>query len=307
MKRQLICLFMLLCLLLGCQPPPTSPPATFTPSNITPIPPAEETPLKVATWNIEFLHAEDGQGRVERTQDDYERLAGYARQLDADIIALQEVDGAEAAQRVFSPADYNFFFSSRDHNQLTGFAVKKSLAASQNPDLAALGLEGRVRHGTDISVTHNNVDLRFLSIHLKSFCFDDPLDSASDDCQKLKQQIPILEDWIDARAAENIPFVILGDFNRRFDTPGDTFWPEIDDGVPANADLERITAGRTSQCWAARYPQYIDHIVLDRLTSAWDEKDAFFQLVYSAADKKYEEVLSDHCPIGIVLDVSKTE
>ena len=36
----------------------------------------------------------------------YEIVAEYAEQLDADIIALQEVDGAEAAARVFDPDVY---------------------------------------------------------------------------------------------------------------------------------------------------------------------------------------------------------
>ncbi|MDH3690729.1 MAG: hypothetical protein OEU36_14870 [Gammaproteobacteria bacterium] len=39
---------------------------------------------------------------------------------------------------------------------------------------------------------------------------------------------------MDARAAAGIPFIVMGDFNRRFDVPGDEFWPEIDDGKPAN-------------------------------------------------------------------------
>ena len=61
--------------------------------------------------------------------------------------------------------------------------------------------------------------LRLLSVHLKSFCHQDDLDnvSASDntDCGKLKRQIPILESWIEARAQEGVPLVVLGDFNRR--------------------------------------------------------------------------------------------
>ena len=86
--------------------------------------------------------------------------------------------------------------------------------------------------------------------------------------------------------------------------PGDTFWPEIDDGVPANADLSRATEGRTSQCWNGRFPEYIDHIVLDTLTTDWQVPDSFAQLIFSNDDARYEDVLSDHCPISINLNVA---
>ena len=46
---------------------------------------------------------------------------------------------------------------------------------------------------------------------------------------------------IDDRAAEGIPFIVLGDFNRRFDASDDEFWQAIDDGKPRNADLRYLT------------------------------------------------------------------
>ena len=108
-------------------------------------------PITVATWNIEQLRAEIGVGV--RSEEDYARLAGYANQLNADIIALQEVDGDTAAEKVFDPDVYQFFFSSRNHTQRTGFAVRKSLPARQLPDVTALNVSGGLRHGVDIEVT----------------------------------------------------------------------------------------------------------------------------------------------------------
>ena len=40
-------------------------------------------------------------------------------------------------------------------------------------------------------------------------------------CPVLFQQVPVLERWIDSRAAEGVRFAVLGDFNRRFDRAGD--------------------------------------------------------------------------------------
>ncbi|NEQ44067.1 MAG: hypothetical protein F6K00_11130 [Leptolyngbya sp. SIOISBB] len=73
---------------------------------------ATAAPLKIATWNIENLRASENSGPNPRTRADYQRLAQYSEQLDADIVALQEVEGVAAAIQVFDENEYDFFFSS---------------------------------------------------------------------------------------------------------------------------------------------------------------------------------------------------
>lgn len=209
--------------------------------------------LKVATWNIEHLRAAPGEGSNPRTAEDYERLSRYADALNADIVALQEVEGEAAAARVFDPDEYDFFFSGRNHPQRTGFAVRKGLTVSQNADYDDLNVTGGLRHGTDITLSVDSLELRFLSVHLKSGCFADALETDRDACRKLSDQVPVLERWIN-RAGESGPFIIMGDLNRRFDRPGDGFWLEIDDAHPAEANLMRITFARLSKCWDGEIP-----------------------------------------------------
>ncbi len=139
-----------------------------------------------------------------------------------------------------------------------------------------------------------------LAVNMKSGCHGDPLDTASAACDKLRAQLPILERWIDARASEEVPFVVLGDFNRRMPT-GEEFWAEIDDGDPPNSDLGRATEGRRSECWGGEFPEYIDHIVFDRTATAWVVPGSFSQLVYEAPDTNYR--LPDHCPVNVTIDV----
>ena len=97
---------------------------------------------------------------------------------------------------------------------------------------------------------------------------------------------------------------MVGDFNRRFEAQGDTFWPEIDDHLPANADLLRVTEGRTSECWDREFPLYIDHIVMDKQSSEWLVTNSFKQVVYSE-DVSFKRKLSDHCPIAVQLAVGE--
>ncbi len=264
--------------------------------------PAWAGSLKVATWNIEHLRDGIGEGANPRDQADFDRLKSYADVLDADVIAFQEVENEAAAQKVFDPAKYQIFVETRSGTQRTGFAVRNTLTVNRNPDLDALNVTGGLRHGVDITVSIDGQDIRMLSIHLKSGCFAGPLTHSSDACQKLKSQVPVIEQWIDDRASEAIPFIILGDWNRRFDMPQEGFWEEIDDGKPHNADLWRITEGQDQLCWGREFAVFIDHIVFDKRAARWIEPFTFEQIVYQE-DEALKEKLSDHCPIGVIVAV----
>jgi hypothetical protein len=67
----------------------------------------------------------------------------------------------------------------------------------------------------------------------------------------------ILEGWIDTAAEGPMPFIVLGDFNRRFNQPGDRVWAEIDDGEAANADLTAHTQDMPVSCRDNRFTEFI--------------------------------------------------
>lgn len=260
--------------------------------------------VKIATWNIEHLRDSPGEGRKPRVEADYLHLAKYATLLEADVIAVQEAENEAALAKVFDPALYQFIVSQRSHTQRTAFVVRRSIKVDRHPDLEVLNVTGGLRHGVDIEITVNGHSIRLLAVHLKAFCFEGPLFLSDDgDCVKLAKQVPVLEQWIDDRAAKGTPFFVLGDFNRRFDAARDEFWSEIDDGDPKGLELFRATEGTRSECWAGRHPKFIDHIVYDKLVADWVVSGSFEQLVYVQPDK--DAVLSDHCPIAVTLDVDQ--
>jgi endonuclease/exonuclease/phosphatase family metal-dependent hydrolase len=270
-------------------------------------PPPPGRVLRVASWNIEWLAARNGAGAVPRSSADYDRLRRYAERLDADVVALQEVEGAGAARRVFDPERYAFLFAAGGGSiQRAGFAWKKSLRVTANADFVAIGLNGRSRRGADITVHGAHGELRLLSVHLKSGCASGRLDGSETACVMLGEQARRLEDWVDARARDQVPFAVLGDFNRRF-TAKDPFWNGLDDGDPPEADLVDAGFGRRPPCWSGRYHQYIDHIVLSRTAGTWLVPNSFTQQVYDPGDEGSARVLSDHCPIVALLDVSRAE
>ncbi|MEY2930009.1 MAG: hypothetical protein RL033_758 [Pseudomonadota bacterium] len=261
--------------------------------------------LRIASWNLEWLHRRDGAGPVPRRSEDYVRLSHYADRLAADVIAVQEVDGAEALQRVFDGSRYALQLAQEKGTQLGGFAIRQGLEVERHPDVVALNTTGGLRSGVDVSVSVNGTRLRLLGVHLKSGCFGAPLQGAKSSCHKLKAQLPRLEEWIDARAAAGEPFIVLGDFNRHLRT-GEAFYSELDDGVPPNADLTLLTDGRKSNCWSGEYPDFIDHIAVSKDAAPWVLEGSFAQQLYDEADAPHRKRLSDHCPISIVLRPGRT-
>ena len=101
----------------------------------TETPPAPAEWIRIATWNLNRLHWRAGgalwRGAAARSPEDYRTLARYARALDADVIAFQEVNGPRAAARVFRPRDYDLHFSGRHDTRYddiyNGFAVRKGV------------------------------------------------------------------------------------------------------------------------------------------------------------------------------------
>jgi len=299
-------------------------------STEAPAPGSKE--LKLATWNLEwFMKPEtlraltpaclpsdaprDGARRsvpcdvaheLTRSGEDIAALRRHARALDADVIALQEVDGPDAARLLFP--EYEFCFSGRVAVQNNGFAIRRGLPFACGPDLMDISLGDDVRRGVELRVfpTTSN-EIRLLSVHLKSGCSRDSLDSARRGCPELARQIPALEKWIDTQAREQRAFAVLGDFNRdlRRESPGISLWGDIDDADPPEADLVNTAEGQTFQnCSPSQtFSGYIDYIVLGRRAARGLVKDSFGRALYPPQEAARRK-LSDHCPVFIRLRVA---
>jgi endonuclease/exonuclease/phosphatase family metal-dependent hydrolase len=271
--------------------------------------PAHAAELKLATWNLAWLTLRTygdpdlPRGLPVRNPGDLDLLARYAKRLDADVVALQEVDGPEAAAKVFDPGTYAFFFPAEQDIQRTGFAVRRSLRATQNPDLEALDLRPKarfsLRRGTDITVEAAGQSLRLLAVHLDAGCRDAPLATTGRDCESLSRQAVVLGAWVAERRREGTAFAILGDFNRAMAGGEDEFLRPLAIGGP----LRRATEGVSDPCWAgARGPRrFIDHILLGGEAAGWMLPDSLRVMVYAERDPAWRERLSDHCPLSLRL------
>jgi hypothetical protein len=126
---------------------PTSDPLAWCAPKGSPAPHPSGR-LRLATWNLENLYAQDGQSTclepdpsVKRTATDYDRMRCYVRLFDPDILAVQEVDGEAALSRVVDTEVYDVHVDDRPKGALngqqnTGFAVKRGLTVVRQADKA---------------------------------------------------------------------------------------------------------------------------------------------------------------------------
>jgi hypothetical protein len=178
--------------------------------------------VRVAAWNMNNLHYEVGvplrEGAPARSEADYAILRKYAALLNADIVALQEVNGPRAAAMVFSESDYTLHFSgryvedvegSRDSDRIyEGFAVRRgvfdAITKRNVPELGVQHTDGRsVRWGTELLVERNGRRLVLMSVHLKSGCAEGSLENTNKpNCMTLAKQRAPLNRWIDDHTAK---------------------------------------------------------------------------------------------------------
>jgi endonuclease/exonuclease/phosphatase family metal-dependent hydrolase len=290
--------------------------------------------LRIATWNLEWLIAPedfkrlkssctpegtaprrdvrsipcDVASHLERSSRDFSVFARYASNLNADVVALEEVDGPSAARLVFP--DYEFCFTGRNHVQNNGFAIRRGVPFRCGPDDRELSLGDTLRRGKELIVYPGEArEIRLLNVHLKSGCSAKPLTAPDKACHDLARQTPLLEAWIDAQAGAGRRFAVVGDFNRDLlseEARGktlhheDSLWAEIADGSPPEAALRNAASGQPFRnCVPGQgYSGYIDNILLSWTLAAEAVPGSFTRLTYSAADARHAK-LSDHCPLSI--------
>ena len=265
--------------------------------------PAQAAELKLATWNLEWLTARPAGDPAlppdvkPKRANDIGLLRHYAERLDADVVAVQEVDGPDIAAQIFPPDRYALHFTRDRVVQRVGFAVRRTIPFTPNPDLVGLALDLAAAHplrsGADITLHVEGNLLRLLAVHLKTGCRQDPITgSTRAQCAILRDQLVPLQGWIAERAREAAAFAILGDFNRLMDQR-DQFLA----GLRRAAPLARATEGTSNPCWGGA--SFIDHILAGGAAHGWMQGGSLRVLIYREQEPIWKERLSDHCPVSV--------
>jgi endonuclease/exonuclease/phosphatase family metal-dependent hydrolase len=277
--------------------------------------------LTIASWNLEWLvspetaHASrlacnaghtaavpcDVARELDRDTADLARLSFYARQLDADVIAFQEVENQRAARRVFR--GYDICINQGSGVQQAGFAVRTGIAHRCDPPLQALAQGSRQRAGAVLLLfpgTSRQIEL--LAVHLKSGCARQALEAGSAACRTLAVQAKALAAWMAQRSAAQTRSIVMGDFNRTGPDDRDTFWQQLQVGDAADSAYLNASSGVAfSNCYRGQpFSTYIDHILVSRALMVQFVRGSFRHHGYRSLDA-FRYRLSDHCPISISL------
>jgi endonuclease/exonuclease/phosphatase family metal-dependent hydrolase len=292
--------------------------------------------LKLATWNLEWLltpetfdalkdHCsnDDTERRatrrqlpcdvvrnIERGGSDFAALRRYAERLDADVIALEEVDGPNAARQLFRR--HEFCFTGSVAVQNNGFAIRRGIPFRCEADVRGLSLGDSVRRGAVVVLYPGTArEIHLLGVHLKSGCARQPLTGTLQACRLLARQLPALEAWIEAQARAGHRFGVLGDFNRDLlgELPTATRRPqpgvlaELNDGDPPGSTLFSAAGrGDFRNCaQGQRHSGFIDYILLSEPLFLRRVPGSVERLVWTPEDAAHR-ILSDHCPVAVRIE-----
>ncbi len=258
--------------------------------------------LKLANWDLSWLSTRQDQlpGNVRaKRPEDIATLRRYAQQLDADVVAFTEVDGPEIAAQVFPAETYAIHITNDDVVLRLGFAVRRTIAFTANPDVDGLDLYKNARYhlrrGADITLNLPDGHLRLLAVHLKAGCREGPvIGSAEPACQTLARQLPFLQSWIADREREGAPYVMMGDFSRLL-TPAD----DVLKALQTTAPLTVAETGQNSPCWGGA--PFLDHILAGGPAREWLKPETLRVLVYKETEAAMKPRLSNRCPVSVRL------
>lgn len=262
----------------------------------------EGAEITLASWNLENFSAKKlSDPQMAKTWQD------YLQRINADILLVQEVNDV-AALKLFLGDRYRLYFEDRSGLQLIGLALSPKIELIQSPtSFEPLGVNPYLRNGLEMTFRLKQYQIALLGVHLKSMCHEDPLSSKKQDCITLNQQVAPLQNWVSQH--KNMPFIILGDFNRRFDkemaqTNGDYLWPLLYDPQARGINAGLVRPGRfeASACHKGKFPYFIDHIVMNELAAQLVGLDSFEEVLMDNHDSASSQTrLSDHCALRIKL------
>lgn len=196
-----------------------------------------DTPVRIATYNMQYLNSDVG--NTNKYGDRLQKLKEVVDLLEADIIALQEIDDRASLELVFKPAQWHLIidddsgdkqdvalavrtawsvpdFSTSEHAEDKDFLFPSSADNTFFPNRRDVLV-------VKVQAPQDKAELQILVVHEKAR-------SGGRETTEYKRvgAARKLVETIEARFAET-PFVLLGDFN---DNPDDTSLNILETGLP---------------------------------------------------------------------------
>lgn len=266
----------------------------------------ESSSFEAITWNLEFF--------PKNNQITIDSTALAISKLDADVVALQEIDDVNAFQQLAnSLPNYQGYIIPENYGNLTlAYLIKEDVEVVNHTSIYTSSSYTSMFAGRPpylIEVIHSGTSYFLINVHFKC-CGDGNLDmnDSSDEENRRLQAANQIKTYIDSYLAnENV--IVLGDFNDLIEEgeSNNVFQSIIDDSENfLFADM--YIAQQSSSNWSfPSWPSHLDHILIsneliDDFENSYNNAQTILIDNYFANGfNGYDNCISDHRPVGIKL------
>jgi len=262
---------------------------------------SNQNSFDIITWNLEWF-PKQGTTTVDS-------LKNIIEIIDAEIIALQEINNVSEFNQLINKLDFYNGYSTNTSNLNLGYIYKKTLNIdsiytilnSENYFFAGrLPLVMEIEYGEEDYVIINN--------HFKC-CGDGILDFSNNNDEEYRRfsAINLLKTYIDSNYS-NKNVLILGDLNDLIEESytNNVFTPIINDSINYLIADKYIPFQNTVDWSYPTWPSHLDHIIINQ--NLFDNLSDIYQDVktiridnYLGSFQIYDNIISDHLPVGINL------
>jgi endonuclease/exonuclease/phosphatase family metal-dependent hydrolase len=222
----------------------------------------------------------------------HEAVVSTLRGLDADVIAVQEVSGEAAVERLTAAlAEFEYVLGSTNRRQIGGQPVilcrkdRINLHSSQELDF-----DESIRKPLVAEIEADGLRFLFVNVHLTYGGGQSPR----------RATLKLLSEWIKAQKTKSI--IVAGDFNCRTHAPEMKLLVEIG----GNVLTDELPEGATTLMFGT--DKVYDHFVffgdiVQRYIKQSVHVHDFETLLPEVSLEKIRNTISDHSPISVALEI----
>ncbi|MFN3240375.1 MAG: endonuclease/exonuclease/phosphatase family protein [Planctomycetota bacterium] len=275
------------------------------------VPAQEAVPLKIGTWNLEFLGADPKYRRdtPPRTDEDYARIGAFIRELGVSALGVQEICGQQPLDKVAAAIGPTWRAVLGTTGQWSDGLTQQGVGLLYNSaQLQLLHCEELLDFPSErdgVNVFHRKpvtaclrhfgtgADFRIAVVHLKAGRKDR-------DKQKRRAEAQTLREWVDRLQRdpdEDPDIVILGDFNCTYGDAPEQILEQ--DGAMQYLDQQRPSP---TILW---FDTPIDQFAVGR-GFAEIRRDSLVAHAVDGEEQRsaFRKTFSDHFPCTVVLDLN---
>jgi len=269
---------------------------SFDPINLTTSIFNTDSTLDIITWNLELFPKNNS-----LTVDS---LVTIIMRLNPDIIALQEIGHQDYFNQLISKLD-GWSGERTNGSYALAYIYKSELIINDIYEIAELDDYNLTRTPMMLELTWENEEIYIINNHYKC-CGDGIIGSNSNDEEYRRLQSVILtKEYIDVYYSQN-NVVVLGDFNDELndDIVNNVFTAFITDDTSYRFVDLFINCSYFSYWSYPSWPSHLDHILItnELFDNVVHAQTIIAEDYFSGGWSEYDDVISDHRPIGIRLN-----